>query len=394
MKRPKKLFLFFLSLLLIPLMNVYSQGVTTSSMRGKVTNANGQPLFAANVVAVHTPTGTQYGTIALNDGGFNIPNMRVGGPYTVTVTHVGYTEIVQEGVFLQLNKTAELNFEMVETTVEIEEVEVSYTKDDVINSDRTGSMTNVSREEILAMPTLKRSSQDLTRLTPEANGNSFGGRNNLYNNFSLDGSIFNNSFGLDYATPGGQTDAQPVSLDAIDQIQVSLAPFDVREGGFTGAGVNAVTKSGTNEIQGSAYYFFRNENMIGEKVGDVEVPNLDFSTNLFGATVGGPIIKNKLFFFISAEAERRDQLAHGFVADDGTNTGQSNVTTVLESDIRAVQTRLRDYWNYEPGAYQNYNHQTYNDKLLIKLDYNISNKHNLSVRYNMLDSWKDILPHP
>ena len=134
--------------------------------------------------------------------------------------------------------------------------------------------------------------------------------------------------------------------DAIDQIQVSLAPFDIREGGFTGAGVNAVTKSGSNEISGTAYYFFRNENFIGKKVDDVEVPNLDFATNLYGATIGGPIIKNKLFFFVSAEAERRNELAHGWIADDGSNTGQANVSTVLESDISAVRDRYLNYWNY------------------------------------------------
>ncbi len=391
MKTFKK-FIIINLLFIIPLVT-FSQGVTTSSIKGKVTDSNGTALFAANVVAIHTPTGTQYGTITIEDGRFIIPNMKIGGPYTITITFIGYQEVKREGVYLQLNKTADLDFILFEDRIQIEEVMVAFNKNDVINSDRTGSMTNISREDILSMPTLSRSSQDLTRLTPEANGNSFGGRNNLYNNFSLDGSIFNNSFGLDYATPGGQADAQPVSLDAIDQIQVSLAPFDVREGGFSGAGVNAVTKSGTNDIKGTGYYFFRNENMIGDKVGEVEIPNLDFSTSLYGLSVGGPIIKNKLFFFINAESERRNQLAHGFVADDGSNSGP-NVTSVQESDIIEVQDRLRDYWGYEPGDYQNYNHETFNNKFLIKLDYNISKNHNLTIRYNMLDAWKDILPHP
>jgi len=370
-----------------------AQGVTTSSLSGKVTTENGDPVSAANVVAIHTPSGTQYGTISRDDGNFNIRNMRVGGPYRVEASFVGYRSAGEEGVFLQLNKTAEVEFILVETTQQLDEVVVTYGKDDVINSDRTGAMTNISREQIDAMPSIARSQGDLTRLTPESNGNSFGGRNNLYNNFSLDGSIFNNPFGLDYATPGGQTDAQPVSLDAIDQVQVSLAPFDVREGGFTGAGINAVTKSGTNNIYATAYYYFRNENMVGTKVGDVEAPNVDFSTMQTGASIGGPIVKDKIFFFLNYEAERRDQLAHGFVADDGTNSG-ANVSSVPEDSIMMVQSRLRDYWNYEPGAYQGYNHQTSNDKLMLKLDFNISSKHKMTLRYNMLNAWKDILPHP
>jgi len=392
MKRILKTCLAGLILLMINSM-AFSQGVTTSSLKGKVVDQQGAAVPFANVVAVHTPSGSQYGTTSNEDGRYNIRNMRIGGPYTIEVSFVGYQSISESDVYLQLNKTGEIDFTISETAEQLDEVTLVYNKDDVINSDRTGAMTNISREQIDAMPSIARSQRDLTRITPESDGNSFGGRNNLYNNFSLDGSIFNNPFGLDYATPGGQSDAQPVSLDAIDQIQVSLAPFDVREGGFTGAGINAVTKSGTNDFYGTVYYYFRNEGMVGKKVGEVESPNTDFSTMQTGASIGGPIIKNKLFFFVNFEAERREQLAHGFVADNGSNSG-SNVTSVLESDIQAVQSRLRDYWNYEPGAYQGYNHLTSNNKLLIKLDWNISNKHKATLRYNMLDAWKDILPHP
>jgi outer membrane receptor protein involved in Fe transport len=383
----------FLVAMLLSTTGAFSQGVTTSSLKGKVIDTKGEPVFAATVVATHTPTGTLYGTITGEDGRYNIRNMRVGGPYQVKVSFVGYQDAIQNDIFLQLNKTEEINLTLAEANVQIDEVVVKYDRNDVMSSDRTGSMTNVNREKIVALPTISRSQKDLTRLTPESDGNSFGGRNNLYNNFSLDGSIFNNSFGLDVSTPGGQADAQPVSLDAIDQIQVSLAPFDVREGGFTGAGVNAVTKSGTNEFKGSTYYYFRNENMVGDKVSGHKAPNLDFNTNQYGISLGGPIIKNKLFFFVNAEKETRDQLAHSFVADDGIKTG-SNVTSVKEEDIKAVQNHLLNEWNYDPGTYQGYNHETDNTKFLIKLDYNISKDHNLTLRYNMLDAWKDILPHP
>ena len=391
-----KLLRFALALVFLAGMGnaVYSQGVTTSSMRGKVVDQNGKPLFAATVQATHEPTGTLYGTVTSDDGLFTIRNMNIGGPYQLKVTSVGYKEAVIKGIYLKLNETYEVNITLAETSVNINEVVIKGGANDIVNSERTGSMTNINKAEIAAMPTIKRSLKDLTRLTPESDGNSFGGRNNLYNNFSVDGSIFNNSFGLDYATPGGQADAQPVSLDAIAQIQVSLAPFDVREGGFTGAGVNAVTKSGTNELKGTVYDFFRNENMAGSKVGDVNAPNLNFSANQFGFSVGGPIVKNKLFFFVNAEGERRNELAHGFVADNGKNTGQPNVTSVPEDSIRMVQQRYRNYWGYDPGAYQGYNHKTYNNKILAKLDWNISKNNSLSVRYNMLDAWKDILPHP
>ena len=373
---------------------VNAQGVTTSSLSGRVIDANGTAIYPANVVAVHTPTGTMYGAITQSDGFFKIMNMRIGGPYKVTISYVGYQSVEEENVYLKLNQTEVINFTMVESADMLDEVVIAYDKDDLFDSDRKGASTNIGRDQINTMPTIKRSQQDLTRLTPQADGNSFGGRNNLYNNFSLDGSIFNNSFGLDYATPGGQTDAQPVSLDAIDQVQVSLTPFDVRQGGFTGAGVNAVTKSGTNDYKASVYYFMKNEKLIGKKVGETDSPNNDFSDNQFGFTVGGPIIKNKLFFFVSAEAVRRNEVAHGWVADNGENTGQANVTSVQESDLIAVQNRLRDYWGYDPGDYQGYNHEKYNNKVLAKLDWNLSKNHQITIRYNMLDAYKDILPHP
>ncbi len=372
----------------------YSQGVTTSALKGQVVDQNGKPLFAATVLATHTPTGTQYGTITSEDGLFYFRNMKIGGPYTVRVSSVGYKTEEVNGLYLDLNKTANIKVVLTETSVNIGEVEIKANTNSVINASRTGAMTNISSKAIDNMPTITRSLKDITRLTPESDGNSFGGRNNLYNNFSVDGSIFNNSFGLDYATPGGQAGAQPVSLDAIAQVQVSLAPFDVREGGFTGAGVNAVTKSGTNKFKGTVYSYFRNEKMAGTKVGDASIPNTNFNSQQYGISLGGPIIKNKLFFFVNAEGERRDELAHSWVAYNDQNKGQSNVTTVPEDSIRMVQERYRNYWGYNPGAFQGYTHHKKNYKILAKIDWNISKNENLTIRYNMLNAWKDILPHP
>jgi len=380
---------FIVSIVLTGL--VYSQGVTTAGVNGKITDADGNVLVGANVIAKHLPTGRVYGASTMTDGYYYIPNMKIGGPYVLTVSYIGYSEQKAEDVFLALNVEKTQNFTLQVEAMEMGSVVVTAEHSE-INANRTGSKTSINSEQIATLPTISRGTKDFTRMTPESDGNSFGGRNNLYNNFSLDGSIFNNPFGLDYAVPGGQTDAQPVSLDAIEQVQVSIAPFDVREGGFTGAGVNAVTKSGTNEFQASVYHYLRNESMVGTKVGDADVENLDFSTNQSGISLGGPIIKDKLFYFVNIEAERRDQLAHSFIADDGS-TG-ANVTSVSADSIALVQARLREYWGYEPGEYQGYNHETFNNKLLAKIDWNINESHNLTFRYNYLDSWKDILPHP
>ena len=380
--------------IMISIFDGYSQGVTTSSISGKIVDKDGNSIYPANIVAVHTPSGTIYGAISQSDGFYSILNMRIGGPYTVAISFVGYQTVIQENVFLKLNLTTKVDITLIEGASTLEEIIITSDDNALFDPDRKGASTNIGQKQIITMPTIKRSQKDLTRLTPQSDGNSFGGRNNLYNNFSVDGSIFNNSFGLDYATPGGQTDAQPVSLDAIEQIQVSLTPFDVRQGGFTGAGVNAVTKSGTNDFKASVYYYTKNEKLIGKKVGSTDSPNNDFGDNQFGFTIGGPIINNSLFFFISAETERRTELASGWVADNGENSGQANVTSVLESDLIKIQARLRDYWGYNPGAFQGYNHKKSNYKILAKLTWNISKNQRISVRYNMLDAWKDDLPHP
>jgi len=388
----KKRLLLFLTMFLLVSGYVFSQGVTTSSLSGIIVDDKGAPVLLASVLAVHTPTGTQYGTFTSEDGHFNIRDMKIGGPYKVTVSFIGYENASAEDIYLQLNNTEFVKLEMKTTATQISGVVVQGGLNP--NRSQTGAMTNLESKQITSLPNMTRSQKDLTRLTPQSDGNSFGGRNNLYNNFSLDGSIFNNSFGLDYATPGGQSDAQPVSLDAIEQIQVSLAPFDVREGGFTGAGVNAVTKSGTNQFKATAYTYFRGDNMIGKKVGGVDAPNVDFKTTQTGLSIGGPIIKNKLFFFMNAEIERANQLATAFIADNGENTGQANVTSVNETDIKAVHDHFLSEWGYEAGAYQGYTHEKANNKFLLKLNYNIAKNHTLSVRYNMLDASKDILPHP
>lgn len=373
--------------------SLMAQGLTTASVSGKVLDEGGQGLPGVNIVAIHEPSGTKYGASSTSNGTFQIRNMKIGGPYSFESSFVGYENQRTENVYLKLGESFPLQIQMSTSLTELMTIEITA-ESGVINSDRTGAQTSVNSEAIRNMPTIARSQQDLTRLTPQSDGNSFGGRNSLYNNFSLDGSIFNNSFGLDVATPGGQADANPVSIDAIEQMQVSLAPFDVRQGGFTGAGINAVTKSGSNEIKGTVYTFIRNEGMSGSNVDGVDAPNLDFSSNITGLSIGGPIIKNKLFFFVNAEAVRKTELAHGFTALKADNAGLPNTTSVPEADIQAVQQHLLNEWGYDAGAYENYTHDTYNNKFLAKIDWNLSDKHTLMMRYNFLDSYKDILPHP
>ncbi len=244
-----------------------SAQVTTAALGGLVTDESGTPLIGAAVSVVHLPTQSTYGVITQTNGRYNIPNMTVGGPYTVTVDYIGYSSDPMAGVFLELGQKLNLNVSMTESGVVGEEVVITGSIDPILNGDRTGAETTIGSDLLNNLPPISRSADDYTRLNPmAAEGGSFAGRNDQFNNYSLDGSIFNNPFGLDAATPGGQTDAQPVSLDAIEQINVAIAPFDVTQSGFTGAAINAVTKSGTNELSGTVYGFFRNKDFIGSKV--------------------------------------------------------------------------------------------------------------------------------
>jgi hypothetical protein len=371
--------------------NGYSQGVTTAAIRGIVTGDDGLGLPGATVIATHLPSGTVYGASTRSDGKFNLPNLRVGGPYEVKVTFIGFAEQKQEGLQLSLGQNLTMNFALKEDVAALEEV-VVIANSGVIDSDRTGPETRIDNEQLMAMPTISRSASDIYRLSPQSSGNSFGGRNDQYNNFSLDGSIFNNPFGLDAATPGGQTNSQPVSLDAIDQIQVSIAPFDVTQSGFTGASINAVTKSGTNKFSGTVYGFFRNDGMTGSKVSDEEIFVPSLNQIQTGVSIGGPIIKDKLFFFANFELERREDAGSNYVAAGPTRSG-SQVSRVTAADLDLVSTTLTGL-GYETGPYEGYTHRTDNQKGIIKLDWNINKNHTLSATYNFLDASRDLNAHP
>ncbi len=370
--------------------NLYAQGVTTASMSGFITDGEGEGLPGATVLAVHVPSGTRYGAFSQADGRFIIPAMRTGGPYKVTTSFVGYADQVQENIYLNLGVTFNISVKMSEAEVQLSEVEILSRRDDVFSSDRTGASTNIGKETIDNLPTLSRSINDFTRLTPQANGTSFGGQDSRLNNITIDGSFFNSSFGLG-SQPGSRTGSTPISLDAIGEIQVNLAPFDVRQAGFVGAGVNAVTRSGTNEFEGSAFYNIRNKSFVGNEANGREVTVGDFNLYQTGFRLGGPIIKNKLFFFVNGEIERETSPGTTFRANTGNEPAEGNVTRVLASDLDQLSNFLRENFDYETGPYQGYDNETRSDKFLARLDYNINQNHKLSVRFNMLNSQTDVL---
>lgn len=367
--------------------------VTTSNIKGLVLDQGSVPLPGANVLAIHTPTGTKYGAATNFDGRFNLLNLRVGGPYKVTISYIGYKEQIFENVYLTLGKTQNLDVTLSDDGEQLDAVVIKGTGGTgTFGSDRTGAETSVGSRELTRLPTISRSQSDFTRLEPTASGGSFGGRNDQFNNFSLDGAIFNNPFGLDAATPGGQTGSQPVSLDAIEQIQVSTAPYDVTQSGFTGASVNAVTKSGTNDFHGTVYGFYRDETMTGKKIKGEDVARPDLNQTQYGVSIGGPIVKDKLFFFANFEKDERDDLGtYGWTP----NTGSGGITEsrVLESDLIAVQTALRAQ-GYDPGAYQGFTHASESTKGIFKIDWNINDNNRLAVIYNFLNASQEKPAHP
>lgn len=390
----KKL-LFTITMLLVNVV-LFSQ-VTTSKIKGTVTDESGEALFGATVSVLHVPTGTLRGTTAQDNGRYTILNLRVGGPYKITFSYLGFKQQVVNDVFLTLGKTTNIDATLVEEGQSLNEIVISSAKNKIFNNDRTGAQTSVTATQLKVLPTISRSASDFTRLEPTASNGSFGGRNDQFNNFSLDGSIFNNPFGLDAATPGGQTNAQPISLDAIEQISVSVAPYDVTQSGFTGASVDAVTKSGTNEFRGTVYGFYRNEDLTGGKINGQDVFKPSLSQNQYGVSIGGPIIKNKLFFFANFEKDEVTELGSSFVPNTGS--GALNESRVLESDLQLVssilsQVNIGNGQTYNPGAYEGFTYDANSTKGLFKLDWNINDNHRLAFVYNFLTASKEKPAHP
>lgn len=379
----------------VPLDSTRAQGVTTSALTGTVTTNEGQPITSATVTAVHAPSGTQYRATVTSSGRYNLPNLRIGGPYKVTATSIGYEPRSENDITLALGQSSRVDFRLTRAAVTLQGVTVTAEKDALLNAGRTGASMTVSQLKVATTPSIKRSTRDLTRLDPRSDGNmSFVGRNWLYNNISVDGSYFNNPYGLDDPAPGGQSNAEPVPYDAVAELQVSLAPFDVREGGFTGANINTVTKSGTNQFRGSIYSYLRNDSFEGNKVSGSEVvANPDLTYNQTGLSLSGPLIRDKLFLYVNGEIERTKYPGSDFVAGTGGATGLG-VSRVQASLMDQIRQRMIDAYQYDPGPYEGYFFHTDNNKLIAKLDWNIRTDQTLTLRYNYLDASRDQGPHP
>lgn len=363
---------------------VLAQGVTTSSMQGKIQDVNGEPLIGANILAVHQPSGTSYGTATDVEGNYRIPNMRVGGPYKVTISYTGYGETVLEGIFLRLGETFRQDYALEEEGIELDVVQVTATRG--TTGSNSGASTQITSDEIDVVPTLNRDLSDYVRLTPQATGfsggTSFAGVNNRYNAIYIDGAVNNDVFGLaSSGTNGGQTGIAPFSIDIIDQFQVVLSPYDVTLGGFAGGGINAVTKSGTNDFEGTAYYFWQNESFVGktnesltDRTGSDREKVAEFSQKTYGASLGGPIVKDKVFFFVNAEL-RRDETPAPF--DFGVYDGDAT-----QDQLNTLRNFLINTHGYDPGAFGSVADELNGTTLFGKLDINLSQNHRLTLRHN------------
>ncbi|MFD2522074.1 TonB-dependent receptor [Emticicia soli] len=364
--------------------------VTTSSISGIVTDGKGSELPGATVVAIHEPSGTKYGTITNAAGRYVLPAVRVGGPFKITFSFVGFKDLVKEGIITSLGSAANVDAALSDEGTALQEVVVTSNRSDVFSSNRTGAATNINGTQLRSLPTISRSINDFTRLTPQSNGTSFAGRDGRYNNITIDGANFNNNFGLSDANlPGGS--AQPISLDAIEEVQVNIAPYDVRQANFTGAGVNVVTKSGTNQFKGSLYTYYRDQSFNGTKVGDTELPTAAKTTNnIYGGTIGGAIVKNKLFFFVSGEYEKNVRPGFNWVASRPGLTG-SNVSRTTAEDLERVSAFVKNQYGYETGPYEGYgdNFTLQNYKIMARLDWNINNNHKFNLRYSTVNNTDD-----
>jgi hypothetical protein len=389
----KTVALLAVGVLLATLPPVFAQGVTTGQIAGIVVDAQKQPVAGASVIAIHEPSGTTYETTSRADGRFSIPNMRVGGPYTVTVAYTGggaaaFEPQTKQDVVVNLGVATDLTFEVAGITV-TETVTVTAVTDTVFSSARTGAATSVSRDELAMLPTISGRLSDMTRLTPQAAGTSFGGQDNRLNNITVDGSSFNNSFGLAGA-PGERTGVAPISLEAIEQVQVSVAPFDVRQGNFVGAGVNTVTRSGTNRVTGSVYHRFRNEEFVGTEAAGNTVNPGTFDYRNTGFWASGPIVRNRLFAFGLFEDGEETRPLTTFRANSGTEAVGGNVTRVLASHLNDLSSFLSRNFNYETGPFQEYDDQTPERRFTLRNDFNVNTNNKLSFRYNYLDSSTDV----
>ncbi len=386
----KKILLHLSIFIIIVLINLTAigQGITTGTIDGTIRSADKELLPGCIIVAIHQPSGSKYITTSGKKGDFNLPNLKVGGPYLIKISLLGYQEKKDSSVFIGLGEDLNLNYTLSNNSVNLTQVEIIGKADNVFNSNRTGASTNISTEDIQALPSVSRSINDYLRITPQANnissGMSYAGANNRYNNFSIDGSVNNDVFGLSSSgTNGGMSGTQPISLDAIQTIRVDISPFDVKQGGFTGAGINAITRSGTNNFFGDVYYYMNNQNLVGKSVIDGS-SQTNYSSLQRGISVGGPIVKDKLFFFFNTELTDRNE-------PSAYNIRQGS--TIKDTIIRNIENKLLQVTGdkYNGGGYDPFTNTTSSQKFFIRFDWNINNSNKLTVRDNYVNASQDNL---
>ncbi len=373
----------FLAMLSFFIVGIASAQVTTSSIGGRVVDNDGHPVVGVAVVATHIPSGTVYGAITNNDGRYTIQGMRTGGPYSVEISSLGYQSIVYKDVILQLGELYSLNSVIKDDAQQLSEAVVVASPASKFATEKTGASTNISNSQILQMPSISRSITDVARLSPYGgNGMSFAGTDGRTANFTVDGANFNNNFGLSDKLPGG---GSPISIDAIEEVQVVISPYDIRQNNFIGGGVNAITKSGTNKFRGSAYVYHRNENMRGDAIMSELINSAREKDRLttYGFTLGGPIVKNKLFFFVNYEQSLVPTVVNRWrPSTDGKGNADAFISRTTVADMKKVSDFLKTKYGYDTGSYTDFPADESNRKILARLDWNINRNHKLALRYN------------
>ncbi len=370
-------------------MHFMAAQITSAALTGKIQSTSSEPIVGAIAITVHAPTGTIYRAITDENGVFQVQNMIIGGPYKVSVSYIGYKDVMEEGLFLGLGKTTHIDLFMEASANELATVEVKASKNDLIDSRRTGASTNISRDQLNTLPTLNRSLQDATRLTPQASGNSFGGTNFRYNNLAIDGAVANDAFSFVESSggasgssasgvPGNLARSQPISLDAIEEVQVNVAPFDVSQGNFTGGSLNAVTRRGTNKAAHSVYAYGRNGYLTrsDQAEGVKKIPKYqDFQ---MGGRTGGAIKKNKVFYFLNAE---RAVLTEPI----GYKPGSSE-SAIPYAVAKQIADTLLGRFGINTGGYGDLELRSNSTKVFGRLDFNLTERHQLTLRHNFVDA--------
>jgi hypothetical protein len=386
--------IFFIIFCTILPLSIFAQGLTTASVNGNIKDSNGEILVGVNVKVIHEPSGSVAGSRTNKSGRYNVVGLRIGGPFTIEATMVGYEKITISDLNLGVGQNMTVDIVLSQKSVRTENIEVFATKGDIISSEKTGASQTVSEEEINNLPTIARSIHDYARLSPHvisstSEGSNVGGRNSKFNTIQVDGAVMSDAFGLSASgTPGGQAEAQPISLDAIQEFQVSVSPFDVREGGFTGGAINAITRSGSNSIRGGLYFFGRNGAFVGASPDANRRPFDDFGETVLGGRVGGPVYKNQLFYFANAEYKVRSD-PNTIALGDPKALRYFPLSADSLDIIRQISINK---YNYDPGSFEQYSRTTDAYKMFARLDYNISDQHRLTFRHNFVraNQGKDI----